>query len=925
MKVLNALDLKKGEKAEYNKMGTITQPIQFLPLDQKDDEWVAWNMDWFEWQGVQQLRRNSRRLLKNYKLANGIIDKTDYVVEQDNEYNDIIQTLTEEDSGALELKFYPIIPNVVNTLVAEFAKRNTKVTFRAVDDTSYNEMMEYRRSMIEEHLVSKAQQEMLSSMMEQGDPSNPEFQKQMQEQMSPENIKTLPQIQEFFEKEYVNVIEEWAQHQQEADTGRFNMEELEERGFRDMLIADREFWHFQMMDDDYDVELWNPVLTFYHKSPNVRYISEGNWVGKVDMMSVSDVIDKFGWVMTDTQLEALEAIYPVRSAGYTIQGYQNDGHFYDPTKSHDWNTKLPSLAYRQFTSMRENNGLMQGMDIVNWILGDSEDYLDWGSRDLLRVTTVYWKTQRKVGHLTKVSDSGEITEEIITEEYKISDKPEYNNKLFKNKNKENLIFGEHIDWFWINQVWGGVKIGPNYTSMYGMSDPGGVNPMYIGINQNNVGPIKFQFKGDQTMYGCKLPVEGRIFTDRNSKSVSCVDLMKPWQIGYNLVNNQIADILIDELGTVVMFDQNALPKHSLGEDWGKNNLAKAYVAMKDFSMLPLDSTITNTESALGYNHFQQLDLSQTNRLMSRINLANYFKQQAYENIGVGPQRMGAPIEQQTAEGVRVEQSNSYAQTEKYFINHCDHLMPRVQQMRTDLAQYYASTKPSLRLQYMTSNEEQMNFEIHGTDLLTRELNVYATTNANNRAVLEHLRQLAMSNNTTGASIFDLGNIIAADSVPEIKTIMKDAEQKIKGQQQQEQQHQQQMQEQQIQAEQQDKQAEQAFKSQESEKQIRKDILVAEIRAAGYGSMMDVNENKQSDYQDAMKDIRESERYQDQANLNREKEINKNIQTREKINIEREKIQSAQQIANTQLDIARENKNQYDVKSDKKEKNSNKKK
>ena len=408
MKVLNALDLKKGEKADYNKMGTITQPIQFLPLDKKDDEWVAWNMDWFEWQGVQQLRRNSRRLLKNYKLANGIIDKTDYIVEQDNEYNDIIQTLTEEDSGALELKFYPIIPNVINTLVAEFAKRNTKVTFRAVDDTSYNEMMEYRRSMIEEHLVSKAQQEMLASMMEQGDPSDPDFQKQMQEQMSPENIKTLPQIQEFFEKEYVNVIEEWAQHQQEADTGRFNMEELEERGFRDMLISDREFWHFQMMDDDYDVELWNPVLTFYHKSPNVRYISEGNWVGKVDMMSVSDVIDKFGWVMTAVQLEALEAIYPVKSAGYTIAGQQNDGSFYDPTRSHAWNTEMPSLAMRQFTSMRENNGLMQGMDVVNWILGESEDYLDWGSRDLLRVTTVYWKTQRKVGHLTKIEFDGLI-------------------------------------------------------------------------------------------------------------------------------------------------------------------------------------------------------------------------------------------------------------------------------------------------------------------------------------------------------------------------------------------------------------------------------------------------------------------------------------------------------------------------------------
>jgi hypothetical protein len=31
--------------------------------------------------------------------------------------------------SALELKFYPIIPNVINVLVAEFAKRSTKLTY----------------------------------------------------------------------------------------------------------------------------------------------------------------------------------------------------------------------------------------------------------------------------------------------------------------------------------------------------------------------------------------------------------------------------------------------------------------------------------------------------------------------------------------------------------------------------------------------------------------------------------------------------------------------------------------------------------------------------------------------------------------------------------------------------------------------------
>ena len=52
------------------------------------------------------------------------------------------------------------------------------------------------------------------------------------------------------------------------------MKNLKKEHFRDMLITDREFWHMRMMEDDYEVELWNPVLTFYHKSPDARYISD---------------------------------------------------------------------------------------------------------------------------------------------------------------------------------------------------------------------------------------------------------------------------------------------------------------------------------------------------------------------------------------------------------------------------------------------------------------------------------------------------------------------------------------------------------------------------------------------------------------------------------------------------------------------------
>lgn len=908
MQIYNALDLKAGKKAEYNKMGTLTQPIQFLSTKEKDDEWRAWNLDWLEWQGMRQLRRNARRLSKNYKLARGIIDKQDYIVEEDNEMADLIETLTKEDQSAYELKFYPIIPNVINVLSNEFAKRSSRIMFRAVDDTSYNEMLEVKRQMLEDVLIQQAYQKQMMTMMAQGADIESE---EAQQALNPEQLKSLPEIEEFFRKDYRSMIEEWASHQMAVDEERFKMQELEERGFRDMLITDREFWHFKMNEDDYEVELWNPLLTFYHKSPDIRYVSDGNWIGKTDMMSVSDVIDKFGWMMTKEQLEALEVIYPVRSAGYAVQGYQNDGTYYDPTRSYEWNTQMPSLAYRQFTSLYDSK-LGTG-DIVQWILSDSEDLQDFGKSYMLRVSTIYWKSQRKVGHLTKITDEGELIQEVVSEDFKVIDKPLYDTSIYKQKTKDNLIFGEHVEWIWINEVWGGIKIGPNRPTFWGMNNPGGINPIYLGLHGGKPGPIPFQFKGDSSVYGCKLPVEGCIFGDRNTRSVSLVDLMKPFQIGYNIVNNQIADILVDELGTVIMLDQNALPRHSLGEDWGKNNLAKAYVAMKNFQMLPLDTTITNTENPLAFQHYQVLNLEQTQRLLSRIQLAAYFKNQAFEVIGLNQQRMGQPIaQQQTATGIEQAMSASYAQTEQYFIQHSDNLMPRVHQMRTDLAQYYHSRKPNLRLQYVTSLDEKMNFQINGTDLLMRDINIFCTTKTNTRAIMEQLKQLAISNNTTGASIYDLGNVIKSESIAELTGVLKQAEQKAQAQKQAEMQQQQQMQQEQIKAQQEQLRMAQQFKAEEAEKDRQARIMEAEIRSAGYGAQSDINLNQQSDYLDAMENVRKDQQYQDTMNLKRESEVNKNMLGTQKINVERERLQAQKEIADKQLQIARENKNKYDA-------------
>ena len=82
------------------------------------------------------------------------------------------------------------------------------------------------------------------------------------------------------------------------------------------------------------------------------------------------------------------------------------------------------------------------------------------------------------------------------------------------------------------------------------------------------------------------------------------------------------------------------------------------------------------------------------------------------------------------------------------------------------------------------------------------------------------------------------------------------------------QQQRQMQEQQLQAKAQEEQQKLQVEMAENEKDRQNDVLLAEIRSAGYGSMVDINQNQVSDYQDVMKDIRSQTQYREQMDFER---------------------------------------------------------
>ena len=133
------------------------------------------------------------------------------------------------------------------------------------------------------------------------------------------------------------------------------------------------------------------------------------------------------------------------------------------------------------------------------------------------------------------------------------------------------------------------------------------------------------------------------------------------------------------------------------------------------------------------------------------------------------------------------------------------------------------------------------------------------------------------------------------------------------------QQQQQMQQEQMESQERQLQMAQQFKAEEAEKDRQARITEAEIRSAGYGSMVDINKNMQSDYLDTLDRIKDEQRYQDQMNLKREVHMSDKEMNSQKLNVEQQKLQTQKEIADKQLQIARENKNKYDTgkKSEKK--------
>jgi hypothetical protein len=124
-----------------------------------------------------------------------------------------------------------------------------------------------------------------------------------------------------------------------------------------------------------------------------------------------------------------------------------------------------------------------------------------------------------------------------------------------------------------------------------------------------------------------------------------------------------------------------------------------------------------------------------------------------------------------------------------------------------------------------------------------------------------------------------------------------------------------MQTQQLEAQQAMLEAKQRFEAEQNALDRQTQIDVAEIKGAGY-QVGDQNMNQQSDYLDSLQYLDKKRQADDTIALKREQEINKNNRESQSLNLKREELNARKQIADKQLQVAKENKNKYDKKTKK---------
>lgn len=346
--------------------------------------------------------------------------------------------------------------------------------------------------------------------------------------------------------------------------------------------------------------------------------------------------------------------------------------------------------------------------------------LAFGNQQYHAVVKAYWKGKKKIYKRIYLDEEGYQRFEYVDEQYKLS------------KAHGDLKLEEE----WVNQIYKCTKIGPY---------------VYKEIEE-------LEFSDD-------FPIVGLINHTKNTKGRSLLDLMKGFQASYNVCMNQAWELMSKEIGMVFLGDLKLVPKKD-----SDNPIEEFLYEARERGVMFIDSSAENTGGQIQFNQMTNVDLTRSNEIRTRLEMAIAYRNECWELIGISRQRVGSVLASETATGTNAALSQSYSQTEPWFKFHED-LMIKVLQTALNIMQWTELKKPESILNYLNSDLDNEFFKINRNELM-RNLFVFATSSKEDKDKLDMLKQLLQPAMQNGAELSDAVEILSSDSENRVKDVLK---------------------------------------------------------------------------------------------------------------------------------------------------------
>ena len=402
---------------------------------------------------------------------------------------------------------------------------------------------------------------------------------------------------------------------------------------------------------------------------------------------------------------------------------------------------------------------------------------------LLEVVTVYWKSRKRIGFLTYPDPmTGTIEEEIVDEGFRMS--------------AEMKAMGAKVKYTWVNEVWQGTRIDGR---------------MYVDIH-----PVANQRNTMNDPSVCKLPINGRRYSDINAKNISLVSLGIPYQLNYNIYKYRLELAIARSKDIIAQFDINMIPK--------KWDMDKFMYYVEGTGIAWVDY---NKEGiALNPQHQSVLDMS-IKTISQYITLLESILNEWEKLSGVNRQRQGS-VGQYEGKGSTQQAIVQSSHITEDMFRKFEHLEQRDLQALLDYSKEAwltgksgAYVMPDGTVEYLT---------VDPLSHLEADYGIFVTNSGKEKEKIDTIRQMAQSMIQNGMPASAMADLLEQESFTEIKHKLKEAEKSMQELQQQQQQAEMQAKQQSEQLQAQMKQQELDNANQNNELDRKNKIDIAMIQA-----------------------------------------------------------------------------------------------